>query len=253
MRLKIDLKPFVAMLILTLTGCPPKKPQVVSPPPPPVEPPVVEKTFGEITYGGLGTLRIQYKSIVVLTDPGVASGELKRPLDYLVLTDGRSAALEVRKDLKIVASDQTARAMAQHGFTQAKGLARGKKLLLKKDEDFLFISAVGPEGSGYLLEFDNGRNIFVSGSETKEAVMREFVYGLRDDGKQIDLAFFSSRVGVEWCGVFIGLFQPQAAYILQSDGLDVAPLDESRLKTKLQEEMYSGQIQIPKPGDKIYF
>lgn len=210
------------LLFLLLTGCPPKAPQVVSPPVLPPAPPVIEKTFGEIIPGGGSTLLIRYKSITLLADPVLNVGD---PLwdqlpsvDYLLLTDaqphhwGGAVWEALRQNLKILGTDEAVQVLSKHGFTQSKGMAHVQRMMLKKGDDFLFVSVIqghsasGKDANGYLLEFDNGRNIFISGEIKEETVMREFVYGLRDDGKQVDLAFVYDES-------FIELIQPQVAYV----------------------------------------
>jgi L-ascorbate metabolism protein UlaG (beta-lactamase superfamily) len=309
MRWQNKFLPVLILGVLFLTGCP-KVTKVVTPPMPPtgpVGPAKIEKTFGEVTYGGLATLIIQYKDIVLLVDPvfeGVGllgnvkskldtlrtPGQIQRTqapaltmeglphVDYLLLTDsqphhlGEKARKGLRKDLKIIASNEAVEALKKDGFTQSKGLSQVQRIMLKKNDAFLFVTVVqarnpanGELVNGYLLEFDNGRNLFISGEIVDEAVIRQFVYMLRDDGKQIDLAFMYGgglrtmtdkvwqSAGEDMCANFIGIIQPRVAYVVQAEGLDVASFDAAILKTKLQDQIFSGEMTVLKPGDKIPF
>ncbi len=298
----------LGLVLLLTTGCP-KVTKVVAPPQPPAPPtkPALEKTFGEITYGGLATLFLRYKDITVLIDPvfepvGLLGrtkarldtlrtpGEIQRTkspallldqlghIDYLLLTDaqphhlGSNAKSGLRKDLKIIATDEVVAVLKSNGFSQSKGLSAVQRIMLKKNDAFLFVNVVqsrnpasGELVNGYLLEFDNGRNIFISGEIVDEAVLREFVYGLRDDGKQIDLAFIYGgglrtsgeniwqSANEDTCANFIGLIQPRLAMVLQADGLDVASFDSVLLRTRLQDQIFSGDLHIPTPGESIPF
>ncbi len=303
-----DVRAFLLLGLFLLGGCPKTK-KAVSPPVPtaPAAGPLFEKTYGDITYGGLATLLIHYKSMWLLVDPVFESvgslgptnvkldraktpGELRRtdaadvaleslpPVDYLLLTDlaphhfGMKAKEGLRKNLKVIAPTDSAADLQQAGFGSTKGLSKGQRILLKKGEDFLFVGAVqsrnpasGRVVNGYMLEFDNGKNIFISGEIVDESVMREFLYGLRDDGKQIDLAFIYGgglrtqkdrtlqSADEQICAMFIGLLQPRVGLVLQYDGLDAALMDRTALQNALKDEIYSGELYFPKSGETIPF
>lgn len=272
------MKKYWILAAVILIGCP--KATKIPPVAPPVKP-VFEKTFGEITYGGGATLLIEYKDIHILVDPLFESGALQKeglpPLDYLLLTDCQPhhwspQTKDLRKNLKIIAPPEEIEPIESQGFTQAKGLSNGQRILLKKNDGFLFVTvltsrnpATGRQVNGYLLEFDNGKNLFVSGETVDEAVIREFVYGLRDDGKQVELAFvyaggLKSKNNDTWqscnepcAAMMIGLLQPRVAVLLQTDAPESARFNEDLLRSQLKEQIYYGGLYRPSPGDVIAF
>ncbi len=128
-----------------------------------------------------------------------------------------------------------------------KGLAPGRRMLLKKDEGFLFVSRAP---AGYLLEFDNGRNIYVGEELPAADALRPFVYELRDDGKEITLAFIPAAPE-ERLAEIIGLLQPKIALIVQSAA--GKRTNAALLRRLLQVLMFSGELYLPAPGEKIPF
>lgn len=300
----------IALVAMILSGCPKTAPIMVTPPttpPPPTAPTTLEKTFGEITYGGLSTLVIKYKDITLLVDPvfepvgslGATKakldtlrtpGQIQRtlppalafdrlpPIDYLLLTDGQPHHLGaiakngLRKNLKILGTNEAVAKLQSAGFTQSKGLSQVQRIMLKKNDGFLFVSVVqgrnpasGELVNGYMLEFDNGRNIFISGEIVDESVLRQFVYDLRDDGKQIDLAFVYGgglhttgdkvwqSANEDLAASIIGLLQPRVAMIVQTEGLDTTTFDKAVFNEKLKDQIFSGAALFPVPGEAISF
>src|SRR5438105_971233 len=73
MRFLIRSGRLLVALGLVLAGCvksarvPPGAPSATRPSVP--SPPTLEKTFGNVSYGGLATLLIQYKNISIVVDP----------------------------------------------------------------------------------------------------------------------------------------------------------------------------------------
>jgi hypothetical protein len=229
------------LLTLSLFGCARvgAPPPVAPPVPPPPAAPHFEKTFGSIQPLPNGGLAIQYKKIALLLDPPVAQPEV----DYVLLTgaDSRrwnsSVQVGLRKNVKILASSADAPIIQKQGFTQVKASGPGQRLLLKKEDGFLFVSATA--GQGYFLEFDNGKNIFVAGDVSNPDALREFVYALRDDGREIEIGFFQIGPGTDMAALAstIGLLQPKNAVLLREPGaktLDLPALHE-HLKTEFFE------------------
>ncbi|MGH7193767.1 MAG: MBL fold metallo-hydrolase, partial [Candidatus Saccharimonadales bacterium] len=133
--------------------------------------------------------------------PAVAVSSLP-PIDYLLLTDtqphhfGTAARAAISKDIKAIAPPEDAERLRLAGFTGSKGLEPGRRLLLQKNGAYLFVSAIqtrnsvsGEQVNFYLLEFDNGKNVIITGETIDEDAVRRLVYELRDDGKEIALAF----------------------------------------------------------------
>jgi len=293
--------------LLGLTGC--RQPLLKSTPPPPSQQahPRLQKTFGEVSYGGAGTLLIRYKDIVLLVDPlieppeaslgpysyklkGMSGENLKRSqasslywdnlpsVDYLLLTDalphhfGPSAKQYLRKSIKILCPPESEKIVQQAGFNSAKSMTTGQRILLQKKDGFLFVSAVQSRNSvsgvltnGYLLEFDNGRNLFIGGEIVDMAPLREFLYGLRDDGKTIHLAFLyggglRSAAGdalesldENEAAEVISLLQPEITALVQTDSFNLCHMEMEALRRAMQSQISSGSYYIPKDGDIIPF
>ncbi|MCB4756542.1 MAG: hypothetical protein LHV69_05865 [Elusimicrobia bacterium] len=305
--MKIRRTALFACLFAVAAGCvkplPKEKPTVETPAPPPA---LLEKTYGEILYGGVATLLINYKDINIIADPSfdepgtalppypqklegvspqahvikveasVKAGAYP-PADYLLLTDlephhfGEGQGNVLRKNMKVLAPAGALPALLSLGYSNAKELEPGQRMLLEKNKSFLFVGAVqapnpvsGDPVNGYLLEFDNGRNIFIGGEIVDMTVLREFLYALRDDGKEIHIAFIYAG-GIRSVGgalesldeklaaEMIALFQPQLAVIVQATSLSVTKTDEALLRRLLKEEIFFGQVMVPKPGDRIPF
>lgn len=73
-----------------------------------------------------------------------------------------------------------------------KTLTPGKRILLKNGETFAFASAFAD--GAYFFEFDNGRHVVVVTREVEEEPVRQFVYDIRDDGKEIHLALLKPKL-----------------------------------------------------------
>lgn len=250
-----------ALAALAAASCGKK---AVRPPPPVTEGPSLEKTFGEIRFTGAATQLISYKDIRLLVDPSFTSASLPA-LDYLLLTDAEpahfsaGARAQLRKDLKTLASPTAAPVAREAGFSQVKALSPGQRLLLKKGENFLFVTAVGGESgravSGYLVEFDNGRNVLITGDRWNADPLREFVYSLRDDGKEIHvlILYSGSRGATEnVLAQIIGLIQPQTAIVTPSVA-GATPADEAVLRNALTGQMYGGSLRLAPTGDTFAF
>lgn len=210
-------------LLVTLAGCAPAARQPVSPPslpPPPVVMPQYEKTHGEIAVGQRATLAFKYKS-----------------LNFLVDTD-------------------------MMGQPEIKGAKAGKRTMLKKDNDFVFVSAMTNRNvvtkepaDNYLLEFDNGRNIFIAGDVTDIESLRDFLYDIRDEGKEIYAGFFFRGPGADEATLaqFIGILQPSTALIGKGGADTLPPLDQAALQQALKNELFEGAAVPLMAGSTIPF
>jgi hypothetical protein len=260
-----------------LAGCatglkpaaPPKGAMPGQPPSAPVPPasslPTFEKTFGSVAMKAGSALSLQYKEMRLAVNPSVSAGPSTPDplLDYLLSTDATPARLPsalqnaLPKNLKIIATADGAERLRGAGFSQVKALAPGQRLMLQKEKTFVFVSAVKAKNpssglivNGYLLEFDNGKNLFVAIDVTDMTALREFLYGLRDDGKEIHLAFFNGRAGQEnSLGEIIALLQPRHAIVLPTS----PAMDGKTLREKLQAEIFSGDLYLAPAGAEIPF
>ena len=215
-----------------------------------------------------GGLAITYKDLRISVDPPPDELAGAAPtLDFLLLTTTpRTWPAGVRRDLKIVATAEGAAAARGAGFINAKALASGSRLMLSKPGVFAFVSAVqsrGPTASatvnGYLLEFDNGRNVFISGDLADLIPVRELVYSLRDDGKQLQLAFINagqapaSGAALRWpdeavAAEMASLLGPRVAVFVDRGGLD-----RTRLKTAFTNQIFDGGWFIAESPDVVPF
>lgn len=257
------------LFLLTMAGCAPStrvpRPPVPQPPAPP-SPPVFEGTAGEVVTAGNGSLYIQYKGMRILVDPafekaGRGRAIYSEPIDYLLVTDTRpehfeSAAREtLRKDLKILAPAPSAAEIKGWGFSQARGLESQQRIMLQKDAVYVFVSAIpGKSAAGvpinsYLLEFDNGRNVFISGDVSSADSLREFLYTLRDDGKEIHFGFIRGADEPSAAAV-ISLFQPRYAFVETSSA---RPMREASLRQALETEIFNGDLVLPKADSRYPF
>lgn len=203
---------------VTRVGLPPAAP----PPsvPPPAALPAFQKTFGEAVIGIGAAIAIRYKSLTLNID-----------------TDA-------------------------DGFPQIKGAKPGHRTMLKSGEDFVFVTAVqNPQAHSkrpviaYVLEFDNGRNLFIAGDVSKSDELRELTYNLRDDGKEIYAGFFTRRNGTDeqLLAQMIGLIQPKNALIARTDAAGSAPINEAALSAALKTELFDGPVVLLSPGRSIPF
>jgi len=302
------------MAVLVLTSCarigvkPAIEPGEPAPTPTPTtHPPTLEKTYGEIWYGGVAMLHIQYKDINIMVDPlfagqGAAFSNYPKklkgatrqgivvrkdalpsfdklpPADYLILTDlqphhfGDPREPIIRKNMKVLAPTEAAQALINQGYSNVREMSAGQKLLLKKNGAFLFLTVVETLNSlnktkvnGYLLEFDNGRNVFISGETSDANSLRSFLYNLRDDGKELHLAFlYGGGIRSEETDALqtadetalaemASLLQPQIACLIETQSLSIMNFDEKKFRDILKEQLFFGSILIPQPGDKISF
>jgi hypothetical protein len=235
------------VLVLGLAGCA----RVVAPPPSapvpaptPLPTPHFEKTFGSLNAFPNAGLAVQYKKISLLIDPPSAPADT----DYLLLsgTDERrwSPALQagLRKNIKILSSPTDAARIAKSGFTQVKALGPGQRILLKKEDGFLFASAAA--GQSYFLEFDNGKNIFIAGDVADADSLRDFLYSLRDDGRAIEIGFFRLTPTTDAAALAqtIGLLQPKNVVLLRAPG--AKNVDLNALREQLKTEFFEGPIAV---------
>jgi hypothetical protein len=250
---------FSLLIPFVLVGC--MKGPLVKPPVTPEVglPPTLEKTFGEVHVGKGNTLLIRYKDIVLLVDPSeLPAGDI----DYLLLTDGSPSHVTpavlggLRKNLKTMCPPDVAQTMGKNGFTSVKGMTSSQRVQLKKGDGFLFVSVVQAKNSatglltnGYVLEFDSGRNIFISGDIAQIDVLRQFLFSLRDDGKEVHMGFFydvASSQDASLRAQIISLFQPQVAVVNKSAG-------DSKLRQELKDQLYSFEPHIVTVGDTLTF
>jgi hypothetical protein len=233
-------------LVLFLSGCarviapPPSSPAALPPPPAPH----FEKTFGSLLALPNGGLSVQYKTISLLIDPPSAPPKV----DYVLLTGAdvqRKCPLllsTLRKDAKILCAPAAAPVISQAGFTQTKALAAGRRVLLKKQDGFLFASVTA--GQSYFLEFDNGKNIFFGGDIPSADSVRDFLYSLRDDGRDIEIGFFQIGPSTDEATLaqIIGLLQPKNAVLLRAAGAKNVNMDA--LREQLKTEFFEAPIAV---------
>lgn len=239
-----------------------------APPPVTVPHPVLEHTYGNVVIGAAGALMVTYKELRLAVDPSPSALASMAPtLDFLLLTGSNGPMVwpsGVRRDLKILAPAPLASAARQAGFVNAKALETGQRLMLSKTNGFLFASAVssinkaaGGAVNGYLLEFDNGRNVFISGDVVDEAPLREFVYGLRDDGKQLHLAFLNAgkasggaprRLDEAMVAEVVSLLQPRIAVLIPRE-----TLNGDQLKQAFADQIVDGGWYVAAPQESVPF
>ena len=104
--------------------------------------------------------------------------------------------------------------------------------------------------SAYLLEFDNGRHVFITGQAESADQYRPFVYQMRDDGKSIDMAIFPSNGPADVLAESISLLQPKLALLTPTDQ-EKYNLDQ--LRSSVEEQLFYGHIYLTKVGDRIPF
>jgi len=244
----MNLWPFLA-LVFVLTSCA----RVVAPPAPPVAPsppssaapaPHFEKTFGSLQALPNGGLSVQYKKISLLIDPVAGAPDV----DYVLLSGadarrwGSAVQADLRKNVKILCAPADAASVSQNGFAQVKALDAGSRILLKKEDGFLFVSATA--GQSYFLEFDNGKNIFVGGDIPSADSVRNFLYSLRDDGRSIEIGFFKIGPATDntTLAQIIGLLQPKNAVLLREPNAKTPNLDA--LREQLKDEFFEDPIAV---------
>lgn len=231
------------VLCLLMAGCagPGKLP---SPSHPPVKEPVrLNKTYGEALIVANKLQTISYKDIKIAIDPSSFPGQT----DYVLLTQSLSDLSGFPKNQKILAPITVAPSLTQQGFANAKGLTSGRMMQLTKNGSFLFVRSAA---NGYLLEFDNGRNIFVSGSDLDLDMTRQFLYALRDEGKEINMAFIPGTLETSKLVEAIPLLQPEVV-ILTGPTLDKNQL--ASLCHTLQEQLFEGSVFSTRSVDNFPF
>lgn len=251
---------FVVLWIISL-GCVRAPTVPVSSGPLPVPTPSLEKTFGEIHFSEFPSSQITYKNISLIIDPTLLGSAANLKADYILFTKVQSSwsdaaslhALDPSQKIIVPASE--GERFVKSNFQQTKALQGNQKVLLKKDNNFLFVTAVQMQDSaskktinGYCLEFDNGKNIFISGGITDMTVLRPFLYDLRDDGKEIYLALISGdqTAFVE----LISLFQPRLAVVQMNSK---STLDMQTLRQPLADAFFQGQLLTADPNSTIPF
>lgn len=248
--------PFLALLLLT--GCPAS----IRRPAPEGVParPAFERTYGDIQVTSSGHLFIRYRDIRLYVAQSAKPLAVPDPstLDYLLLTGPeRPVALDtIRKNQKIIAGPGVADTGPADSFANVKTVQGSQRLLLRKKEGFIFLSGVpsdeGGAAPGFLLEFDNGRNILILGPVGTADSLREFMYGLRDDGKELALAFLPDRpVAGEQIVQQIALLQPRIGLVLGADGERASR--SAALTESLKKELFYGDVYLPSPGEVIPF
>lgn len=239
------------LLIFLLSACaktittPPEAPL-----PPTTKPPALQlaKTFGDIQTGRDGSYFVEYKNIRMVVDPTSSSPWAIDQVDYVLLTRELST-VSMRKTMKVMAPPSAITALQNQGYSQVKGVSNGQRVYLKKDEAFLFASGVtNGSASGYLFEFDNGRNVFISGKLSNLDGLREFVFSLRDDGREVHAALLmaeNDKIAAE----AISLLQPQFAFY----GDENRRVDRKQMEKMLAEGLYDGTFSVLKRGESIPF
>ena len=136
------------------------------------------------------------------------------------------------------------------GAWEIKGPKSSGRSMLKSGDDFVFLTV--PRPHIYLLEYDNGRNLLIAGDTADPDSLRDFVYDLRDDGKEIYAGFFAKGPGGDDASLAktIGLIQPQIAILAVIGG---SAVNETVLRESLKSEFFEGPAVILKTGDEIPF
>jgi hypothetical protein len=88
----------------------------------------------------------------------------------------------------------------------------------------------------------------VSGRLSSVDVVREFTYGLRDDGKEIHVGIVSADTD-QMAAEAIGLLQPQFSFYC-SGARDV---DQKTIDKMLAEQLYPGVFSLLKRGQSVSF
>ncbi len=235
-------------LLLGACAAPSKPPVMPTPGPQPAPVPKLEKTHGEIHQDSAGAWFVSYKTIQMIIDPAESSDT--STADYLLFTESPRALPKARKNIKIMLPLPAVVTLQSQGFTQVKAVSTGQRLYLKKDEAFLFASAVtsADKKNGYLLEFDNGRNVYISGRLSDLEALRELVFSLRDDGKEIYVAILSADSDAR-AAEAIALLQPQFSFY-DPDGKSP---DRKRMEETLSTQLYEGVFSILKRDQSIPF
>jgi len=231
---------------------------------PPPQSVFLDRTHGEIELLNPSAGLVSYKNMSILVNPLIIRSkdiQALPPLDYVLLAAGnpnyfgdqiRSA---LKKKTKIISPPQSRGKLNQEGFGNVKGLGSGGRVLLKKEKGYLFVQGVTDQTApvhtnGYFLEFDNGRTVYFTGALRKADSLREFLYSLRDDGKEIDMAIIDTKelTNTNQTAESISLLQPKLAVLIGAKSIDREDLDQ-----KLKDQLFYGSLYFANPGDKIPF
>lgn len=284
----------IALLAACATKAAPAPPVV----PPPPAPPQLENPQGEAIHGGAAMLLIRYKGLRIVVDPLIVSSgtavavdaagtltrrRLDRPFfksapvaDYALFTDlaahhGAPEAMRRRPAWRVIGSSATATAFMSAGFGAAKALPPGKRLLLQKGDAFVFVSAFlsqnpssGAEVTSFFLEFDNGRNLVIAGDAPSADMLRPLVLAVRDQGKEIHMAFLhggalcapeADRIGADETALaaMMDLLLPRIAVVTQAGAFEGAGVDPETLKKALEGIFFDGRWHVARPGEAFGF
>ncbi len=183
--------------------------------------------------------------VVPPTAPSIGAPEFQKTFGSIQIN--QNASLSIRYKSLVIAVD-----MDIDGVPRIKSAPGGKKSMLKQGHDFVFVSAVS---KNYLLEFDNGRNLFITGEAEAPESLREFVYDLRDEGKEIYAGLFFRRAQQNETALaqLVGLMQPENAIVLRSPMIGLSPLHEPTLYKALRDEFYENPLAIVTDAREIPF
>ena len=223
--------------------------------------PVFDSTHGAIT-GTRSALSISFKQLQLVSILGVpaalpdASAPALSLADFLLLSSSKTGVPSTaRPALKILAPRPALEMLSKAGFSNIREAVPDAKTLVKKEEAYAFIAPVdtGVDGAlGYFLEFDNGRNILVLPAVPPADALREFVYGVRDDGKEIHmvtLPLFDHQETGRLAEV-IALLQPRHALLFTGEQPHAM---RRELDAALRENLFFGNVYQPASGETIPF
>lgn len=194
----------------------------VSPPAPVFPKPAAEDNSLPGSVVGGNDLLIQYKSLAIKIENSQSiklSSSSSKDIDFHVFTSSSPFNIQGNIDEKIFLPANLIDSIRKIGFRNVKELPIQRKILLKKEGVFVFFSAfIGFDDNkhvcyGLLFECDNGKNILVIDGNAQEDSLREFLYSMRDDGKEVDLLIeIADRIDSQ-CSLE-KLFQPKRTLIL---------------------------------------
>jgi|GEM_PF-3775373 len=225
-----------------------------------IPPALFDKTYGQLIILSQGGVAIQYKGMQIVVDPNLASEMDFSLTDYLLFT-GRTPLshmrIHVRPDIKIICPDWIKSTFMKSGLRYVKSLSDGQTLLLQKETYHAFLKGVtlSPAGlngnlTAYFLEFDSGRTFFLDPGAISADELRDFLYGVRDDGKEIHIALHMIAEKTQNSLLDkIALLQPRLALISG----DEIPIDLSLVKARLKEELFEGTVFQLRPSQVIRF
>ncbi|MFN0117440.1 MAG: hypothetical protein ACKVQC_03985 [Elusimicrobiota bacterium] len=206
-----------------------------------------EKSTNQIEIRSSKSLSIQFDQIKIVINSLPPS--LVTVADYFFLTGGPfpSGFFEaLRKDIKIICPSLLSKSIQEKGFTQVKGLEPSSRLMLKKENHFLFVTALtlsvhGEKQMGYFFEFDHGRHILISLIPDNTNSFREFTYSLRDDGKELDQVYLLDFNELKSTVVseLAGLLQPKALILIKDPK---TPYNSVQMKQYLKDQLFEGEV-----------